>query len=198
VLASLSKSPFAGFAPWIIFSVVAKDVGWEVAATAGLVSSAILSYPSVERGTLKILDYAGLAFFAALAVLGLFLDRSELDWLEDYSTVISMGTIAVVVFASLRFVPFTEQYARETAPKEVQATASYKQTNRHLTTVWGFVFLVVAVDSLIQQLTDSSSALLDWIIPVAAIVGGFKYTGYYVAKARAGAVTRAPEARVGS
>jgi hypothetical protein len=60
VLASLSKSPFAGFAPWIIFS----------------------------------------------------------------STVISMGAIAVVVFASLSFVPFTEQYARETVPKEVQETAS--------------------------------------------------------------------------
>jgi hypothetical protein len=100
--------------------------------------------------------------------------------------VISMGTIAVVVFGSLRFVPFTEQYARESVPKEVQQTASFKHTNRHLTTVWGFVFLVVAVDSLIQQLTDSSSARLDWVIPVAAIVGGFKYTAYYVAKVRAG------------
>jgi hypothetical protein len=196
VLASLSKSPFAGFAPWIIFSVVAKDVGWEVAATAGLLSSVILSYPSLERGRLKILDYAGFAFFAVLVVLGLLLDRSELDWLEDYSTVISMGAIAIVVFASLRFVPFTEQYARETVPKEVQATASYRNTNRHLTTVWGFVFLVVAVDSLIQQITDSSSALLDWIIPVAAIVGGFKYTAYYVAKVRAGAVAGAPGERV--
>jgi hypothetical protein len=185
VWASLSKSPFVGFAPWIIFSVVAKDVGWEVAATAGLVSSAILSYPSFERGALKILDYAGLTFFAVLVVLGLFLDRSELDWVEEYSTVISMGAIAVIVFASLRFVPFTEQYARESVPEEVQKTAAFKQTNRHLTTVWGLVFLVVAVDSLIQQLTDSNSALLDWIIPVAAIVGGFKYTGYYVAKVRA-------------
>jgi hypothetical protein len=174
-----------GFAPWIIFSIVVKDVGWEIGALAGLVSSAILSYPSFERGTLKILDYVGFVFFAALVVLGLFLDRAELDWVDEYSTVISMGAIAVVVFASLAFVPFTEQYARESTPREAWDNPGFKRTNRHLTTVWGLVFLVVAIDSLVQVLLDSDAALLDWIIPVAAIVGGFKYTSYYVAKARA-------------
>src|SRR5688500_1501293 len=92
---SISSSPFVGFAPWIIFSSVVKCVGWEIGALAGLVSSAILSYPSFERGTLKILDYVGFVFFAALVVLGLFLDRAELDWVDEYSTVISMGAIAV-------------------------------------------------------------------------------------------------------
>jgi hypothetical protein len=185
VLDSLSRNPFVGFAPWIVFAVVVKDVGWEVGATAGLVASAILSYPSYERGSLKILDYAGLAFFAALVILGLFLDRAELDWIEQYSTVISMGAIAVAVFGSLAFVPFTEQYARESVPEEVWDTPGFKRTNRHLTTVWGAVFALVALDSLVQELLDSNAALLDWIIPVALIVGGFKYNAYYVAKARA-------------
>jgi hypothetical protein len=105
---SLSRNTFVGFAPWIIFAVVVKDVGWEVGATAGLV------------------------------ILGLFLDRAGLDWIEQYSTVISMGAIAGAVLGSLAFVPFT-----------------------------------------------STAALLDRIIPVALIVGGFKYNAHYVAKARA-------------
>jgi hypothetical protein len=191
---SLSNNPFVGFAPWIIFAVVVKDVGWEIGATAGLIASVILSYPSYERGALKILDYAGFIFFAALVVLGLFLDREQLDWIEAYSSAISMGAIAIVVFASLAFVPFTEQYARESAPRELWDNPGFKRTNRHLTTVWGLVFLVVAVDSLVQQLLDSDAALLDWIIPVAAIVGGFKYTKYYVDRAQSRA--RAEPAQV--
>jgi len=31
----------------------------------------------------------------------------------------------------------------------------------------------------------STAALLDWIIPVALVVGGFKYNAHYVGKARA-------------
>ncbi len=185
VLDSLSRNPFVGFAPWIIYAVVVKDVGWEVGATAGLLSSAILSYPSYERGALKILDYAGLIFFGALVILGLFLDRRELDWIEQYSSVIAMGAITVAVFGSLAFVPFTEQYARESAPEEIWDTPGFKQANRHLTIVWGAVFALIALDSLAQELLDSNAALLDWIIPVALIVGGFKYNAHYVAKARA-------------
>ena len=119
-------------------------------------------------------------------MLGLFLDRSELDWLEDYSTVISMGAISAVVFASLWFVPFTEQYARESTPPEVWGTPVFKRTNRLLTTMWGTVFALGAILGAIAQQTDSSTAheWLNWIIPIALVVGAFKFTAWYAERAR--------------
>jgi hypothetical protein len=105
---SLSRNPFVGFAPWIAFA---------------------------GRGPGRRL---GSGRDGWTGVVGLFLDRAELDWIEQYSTVISMGAIAGAVLGSLAFVPFT-----------------------------------------------STAALLNWIIPVALIVGGFKYNAHYVSKARA-------------
>src|SRR5689334_993398 len=101
------SSPFAGFAPWIIFWVVAGPSTWEYATLGALIAALLLAVPDAERRRLKMLDVATIGFFAALSVLAVFLDASDLDWLEDYSQAISSGVLAVVVLGSLAFVPFT-------------------------------------------------------------------------------------------
>jgi hypothetical protein len=186
------NNPFVGFVPWIIFWVVSSPSTWEWATLGALVAAVILAVPSAERGSLKILDLGSIAFFGVLSLLAIFLDRSQLDWVEDYSQAISSGALALIAFGSLAFVPFTEQYARESAPPEVWETPSFKRTNRLLTTIWGAVFAVGAILGAIAQQTDSSTARewLNWILPIALVVGAFKFTAWYAENVRSRA--RAP------
>lgn len=186
------NNPFVGFIPWIIFWVVASPSTWEWATLGALIAALILAIPSVERGGLKILDVGSIVFFAVLSVLAIFLDRSDLDWVEDYSQVISSAALAVIAFGSLLVMPFTEQYARESAPREVWDTSGFKRTNLVLTAAWGAVFLLSAILGVIAEETTSSSTArewLNWIIPIVLVIGAFKFTAWYAERAR----SRAPE-----
>ena len=188
------NNPFVGFAPWIIFWVVSSPSTWEWATLGALLAAVILAVPSAERGSLKILDLGSIAFFGILSLLAIFLDRSDLDWVEDYSQAISSGALAIIALGSLPVMPFTEQYARETAPREVWDTPGFKRTNLVLSAMWGGVFAISAILGLIAQDVDSSTARewLNWIIPIALVVGAFKYTAWYADQARArGAAARA-------
>jgi hypothetical protein len=187
------KNPFAGFVPWIIFWVVAGPSTWEWATLGALLAAVILAVPSAERGSLKSLDVGSIAFFGVLSLLAIFLDRDQLDWVEDYSQVISSGVLAVIALGSLLMTPFTEEYARESAPREVWDSPAFKRTNVVLTAMWGAVFAVNALAGLIAQETDSATARewLNWIIPIVLVVGAFKFTAWYAEQARARATTRA-------
>ena len=180
---------FRGFVPWIIFWVVAGPSSWEYAAGGAFLAALILLFPSGDRGSIKMLDIVSLVFFGALTIAGLFLDRSQLDWLEDYSQAISSGALAIMVLGSLAFVPFTEQYAREQAPKEVWGTPTFKRINRVLTLVWGLVFAASAVLGVIAEQVDTGKNWLNWIIPIALIVGAFKFTSWYPDQVRSAAAT---------
>jgi hypothetical protein len=181
------NNPFVGFAPWIIFWVVSSPSSWEWATLGALIAAVILAVPSAERGSLKILDVGSIAFFAVLSLFAIFLDPAELDWVEDYSQAISSGALAIIALGSLAFVPFTEQYARETAPREVWDEPGFKRANFVLTAMWGGVFAVSAILGIIAQGVDSSTARewLNWIIPIVLVVGAFKYTAWYADQARA-------------
>jgi tryptophan-rich sensory protein len=190
------NNPFVGFVPWIIFWVVSSPSTWEWATLGALIAAVILAVPSAERGGLKILDIGTIAFFAVLSLLAIFLDRGDITWLEDYSQAISSGALAIIALGSLAVTPFTEQYARESTPREVWDTPRFKRTNFVLSAVWGAVFAVGAILGVIAQETDSSTARewLNWIIPIALVIGGFKFTAWYAARARAHAagLTGAP------
>ena len=183
----MGGNSFRGFVPWIIFWVVSSPSTWEYASGGALLAALILLIPSSDRGSVKLLDIASVVFFGALTIAGFVLDRDQLQWLEDYSQAISSGALAIVVLGSLAFVPFTEQYAREQAPREVWTSPLFKRINRMLTLVWGLVFAAAAILGVIAQQVDSGKDWLNWIIPIALIVGGFKFTAWYPEQARAAA-----------
>jgi hypothetical protein len=191
------NNPFVGFVPWIIFWVVSSPSTWEWATLGALIAAVVLALPSAERGDLKILDLGSIAFFGVLSLLAIFLDRGDLNWVEDYSQAISSGALALIALGSLLFVPFTEQYARESAPREVWDTPGFKHTNFVLSAAWGAVFTVSAILGVIAQQSDSSTARewLNWIIPIALVVGAFKYTAWYADQARARGRARAAVGR---
>jgi hypothetical protein len=187
-------SVFAGFAPWIIFDVVASPSTWEFAALAALIASVVLAGPDVREGRYMILDIAGIVFFALLAVLAIFLDRADLDWLERYAQVISSGAVAVIALGSLAFTPFTEQYARLSAPREVWSSPVFRKINRDLTAVWGVVFAVTAVLGYIALHVDEGHDWLNWIVPIALVVWAVKFTAWYPDHVTGGTGDRQPGA----
>lgn len=91
------------------------------------------------------------------------------------------------MLGSLAFIPFTEQDAREPAPPEVWATPLFKRINRVLTLSWGLVFAACAVLGAIAQHVHTGTVWLNWIIPIALIIGGFKFTERCPDQARAAA-----------
>lgn len=186
---------FAGFAPWIVYAVIAKPSTWEWAALAALAAALILAVPAVRGGAPRLLDVGAIGFFAAIAALGLLLDRADLAWLERYSQSLSSAVLALILFATLPFMPFTEQYARETVPREVWSSALFKHTQVVLTAVWGAIFTVTALVCGYAETIGTANDLLNWVIPVALVVGGFKFNQRYVERVRAGAVSGAEAPR---
>ncbi|MFF2164536.1 hypothetical protein ACFVWP_28120 [Streptomyces sp. NPDC058175] len=167
------------FAPWIIFDVVASPSTWEYAALAALIAAVVLNLPDLRRGSFKVLEVTGILFFGVMALLGLFLDRQDMLWLETYAQVLSSAVIAVVALGSLAFVPFTEQYARESTPAEVWGSPVFRHVNRVLTLVWGGVFVATAVLGLVALHTASGADWLNWVIPVLLLVLAARFTERY-------------------
>ncbi|MFE1878452.1 DUF3159 domain-containing protein [Streptomyces diastatochromogenes] len=172
-------SVFLSFAPWIVFTVIAGPSTWEYAALAALVTALVLSGQDILHGRLSILDVTGIVFFAVICVLALALGRQQLLWLETYAQVIANGVIAVVALGSLFFQPFTEQYARRSAPPEVWDSPLFKRINRVLTAVWGAVFAVITVLGWLAIRIPSASDWLNWVLPVALLVWAVNFTRRY-------------------
>jgi uncharacterized membrane protein len=188
LLARVAASPFAGFVPWIIFWVVANSPStWEYGAIGAAVAAILLAIPFAGRQKLKVLDVVTIIFFVVLAVVGAVVGAHDRDWLDLYSNPISSGVLGLVALGSLAFVPFTEQYARESTPPEVWHKPAFRRINRVLTLVWALAFLATAVLGYIAVIAPSTSDWTNWILPIVLIAGAFKFTRWYSERARASA-----------
>jgi hypothetical protein len=188
LLGRATASPFAGFVPWIIFWVVAQSPStWEYGAIGAALAAILLAVPDIGRGRTKMLDVATIVFFVALAVIGAIVDPADRDWMDQYSGVISSGALGLLALGSLAFVPFTEQYARESTPPEVWKLPAFRRINRVLTLVWGLAFLGTAVLAYIAIIAPATGDWTNWILPIVLIVGAFKFTALYPERARAAA-----------
>jgi hypothetical protein len=186
VFERIVESPFAGFAPWIIFGVVAAGPStWLYGALAAAIAAVIVALPSIGRRNVKVLDVVTILFFVAMTIAGIVADAKDRDWMDTYATVISSGVLAVIALGSLAFVPFTEQYARESTPREVWDQPAFKHVNRVLTLMWGLVFAAIAVVAFISIKVPSTGDWTEWVIPAVLLVGAFKFTDYYPERVRA-------------
>ncbi|MEU1198212.1 hypothetical protein ABZ446_18515 [Streptomyces sp. NPDC005813] len=170
---------FLGFAPWIIFTIVAGPSTWEYAALAALAASLVLSGRDILQGHLNLLDMTGIVFFAVVSVLALALDHHELIWLETYAQVLANTVVALVALGSLFFDPFTAQYARRSTPPSVWDSPVFKHINMVLTAAWGGVFVVIAVLGLLAILMPSLDDWFNWVVPIVLLACTVKFTERY-------------------
>jgi hypothetical protein len=175
-----------GFAPWIIYWVIASGKStWLYGALAAAVAAIILVVPSIRRGNYKVLELATIVFFVGLTIAGTVTGAKNDDWMDTYSATLSNGILAAVALGSLAFVPFTEQYARDSTPQEVWDHPAFKRTNRILTFVWGLTFAASAVSAFIAVKVPSTGDWSEWVVPTLSFVAAFKITSTYTDRVRA-------------
>ena len=171
--------PVTGFAPWIIYWVVAdRPSTWLYGALAAALTAVILAI-SAAPGRLKILNMVTMLFFTVLTVAGMQWGVKDGDWMDSHSTALSSAVLAVLVLGSLLFVPFTEQYARETTPPEARRDPVFKRTHRVLTLMWGLTFAVIAVLGHVADIAPSTHTWTNWVIPAMLIVVAAMVTQIY-------------------
>jgi hypothetical protein len=185
------RSPFVGFAPWIIYWVVADGPStWMFGAICAVVSAFILGI-SAGRGGPRLLEMVTIVFFIGVTVAGMIVGAEDRDWMDRYATTLSGGVLAVMALGSLVFVPFTQQYAPESAPRHEWERVAFRRTNQVLTLMWALVFALIAVLGYVAVTAPMTVSWTKAVIPAVVIVGAIGMTHIYPDRARAKAEQRA-------
>jgi hypothetical protein len=188
-----SSKMFVSLIPWVLFTVIAGRagadfVGW-AAAVAGLLTLGIAIKGLTDRTTdgrrsrLKVIDAAGIVTFAAMTALAFTGSHSLRQDIVDYGRGTCAGILAVVMLGSLLFIPFTEQYARESTPRAYWHSPVFRAVNRRISAAFGIAVLVMTAGHFCSGYLEShggistgANLILNWVIPVAAILAALKYT----------------------
>jgi hypothetical protein len=178
---------YVAFVPWVLFGLVTQHSTLSAATIVALAAAVIIAVPSILRRRPKLLELFAILIFAALTIAALTADASTADTLARYARAISAGGLALTAFASLLFVPFTEQYARESVPRQFWGTAGFRSINRRLSAMWGCVFLLMIPSHIVAGLLDTHRAnvIFNWAIPIGLVIIAVKRTG--VLSSRGGA-----------
>jgi hypothetical protein len=168
-----------GFVPWLVFTVIATRAGAGavgVAAVLALLVALGLVIGSTRRGeSVKLLEITAVVVFGGYAVVS-FVDPSADAFLAAYGRALAALLLAVVIFASLPVAPFTEQYARDSVPREYWHTPQFRSVNRRISAVWGGAVAVMAAshavagavtvpDPGVRLLHRPVDLVFNWIVP---------------------------------
>ena len=179
-----------GFVPWIVFSLVATRIGPGAVAAAAVLAFLVavgLIVRSVVRGeSPKLLEVCGAVVFLALAVLAGIAPGLD-PVLASYGRAIAAAVLAVVIFLLLPVMPFTEQYARESVPRQYWHTPEFRSVNRRISAVWGGVVAAMAVGHAVAgtfEVPDPGVGLLhrpvdlvfNWLVPGLLVWWAAGYT----------------------
>lgn len=179
------RSPFVGFAPWIIYWVVAEGPStWMFGALCAVLSAIILGV-SMGFGGPRLLEVVTILFFVGVTAAGVLVGAADRDWMDTYATTLSSGVLAVMAIGSLAFTPFTEQYARVSPPLQDWEKPAFRQTNRVLTLMWGLVFALIAVLGYFAAQVPQTRDWTNWVVPIVVIVGAVGMTQAYPERVRA-------------
>jgi hypothetical protein len=194
-----SNKMFYSLIPWAVFTVVSAHGGTKFVAPAALIATVLAFGVAVfnTRGSsLKIIDASGVLTFAAITVIAFVSDDSVRHHLVDYGRGGAALILAAVMFGSLLFMPFTEQYARESVPEQYWHSPVFRAVNRKITAIWGTAILIMAGGHLLSGHLEAAGELhrrtnltLNWIIPVLLVLGALKLTTQVTADRGADAVT---------
>jgi hypothetical protein len=186
---------FLSLISWGLFTVIAAHGGtgfvW-VAALIALVTAAVIAVVNSRSSSLKVIDVAGVVTFAAMTAIAFVGNDAVRRHVIDYGRGGCALVLAAVMFGSLLFVPFTEQYARESVPQQYWASPVFRAVNRKLTAVWGTAILVMAGGHILSGYLDAAGELhrrtnltLNWVLPVLLVIGALKVTNQVVGAGQA-------------
>lgn len=189
-----------GFVPWIVFSLVATRLGPNAVGVAcvlaALVAGALIARSLMRGESAKLLEVTGAVVFVALAVVAAAAPGAD-AFLASYGRALAAAILAVVIFALLPVMPFTEQYARESVPRVYWHTREFRAVNRRISAIWGTVVAVMAVghaiagtfevpDPGVGPLHRPVDLVFNWLIPGALVWWAAERTRQISARAGSG------------
>jgi hypothetical protein len=151
---------------------------------------------SMVRGeTPKLLEVTGAVVFLGLGVVAFAMPGSD-AFLAGYGRALAALVLAVVIFATLPVMPFTEQYARESVPEQFWHTGRFRATNQRISAVWGAVIVGMAVCHGVAGVFDSPNTVVgplyrpidlvfNWVVPALLLWAAVAFTHQASSAARA-------------
>jgi hypothetical protein len=181
-----------GFSPLIAFSLLTKILPSGDIGVAGLVAALLALAVMLTSRPIwppKILNICSLVIFTVLAVLGFSLDKGDKVWLATWPGGGVAIIIGAVILLLVPIIPFTEQYAKESVPKEEWGTPTFNRVNHGLSVAWGgsivlIGFARVAAEAVARHSSSHHVAqiLLGAAVPAIIIVYMLKFTQSYPAR----------------
>jgi hypothetical protein len=167
------------FAPFIAFAAADRLVGSIEGLLAGFTVSAALllrDWISSNRSP-KLLELGTAALFGALT---LYTFLSHATWsIMGVRLAVDTGLLLIVLTSIAIRQPFTLQYAREQVPQALWSSREFLRTNDVISAVWALAFAVlIAADVVLLTMPDLPPRF-GIIATVLALVGAFKFTGWY-------------------
>jgi hypothetical protein len=174
---SSSGGMLLGLVSWVLFTIIAEHGTLKIASIAALLIAVGVCAYSMRGGSRpKMIELAAVGTFVVFTAVSFVADPSLTHFLTRYARAIAAAVLAGLVFGSLLFVPFTEEYAREQVPEQYWGSAEFKAVNRRLTALWGGVFAVMTCSHVIAGLIDhrGTNIIFNWAIPIALVLWGSK------------------------
>jgi hypothetical protein len=169
---------YLAFIPWIVFTLVAQHSTLKLAAVGALLASVMIAARSARAGGAKVLELGAVLAFLGFTVIAFQADPATAAFVDRYARAIAAGLLSLIALGSLLVMPFTEQYARETVPRQSWSSPQFKAINRRLTAMWGLVFAVMVPAHVIAGALDTHRAnlIFNWAIPIALVMWAAKRT----------------------
>ena len=169
---------YLAFIPWIVFTLVAQHSTLKLAAIGALLTSVMIAARSARAGGPKLLELGAVLAFVGFTAVAFIADPATAAFMDRYARAIAAGLLSLIAFGSLLVVPFTEQYARESVPRQLWSSPHFKQINRQLTTMWALVFAAMVPAHVIAGALDTHRAnlIFNWAIPIALVIWAAKRT----------------------
>lgn len=172
------KGLYIALIPWIIFTVLAAHSTLKLGSLVALAAAVVIAIPGIRNGHPKSLEVGAVVTFIGFVVVAFVADASVGHWVARYARGIAALILAGIAFGSLLFVPFTEEYAREQVPEQYWGSPKFKEINRRLTALWGFVFIAMVPFHIIAGTINTRPATIicNWVIPLGLVIWGIKRT----------------------
>jgi O-antigen/teichoic acid export membrane protein len=178
-------------APLVVFSLMAKwlpagDIGIAAVVAAAIAAIALLA--NRPHWPPKILHVTQFVMFAVIAIIA-YVSKSDDSWLHTWSGAGTGIVLGAVILLLLPFVPFTEQYARQTVPRQRWSSPSFRKINRVLSGLWGIGLIGLGLSRVAAEAIDRHTSshtlpqvLLGLIVPVGILMYLLKYSREYPEK----------------
>lgn len=172
------------FLPFVAFALLNGPLGATGALLVGAAVSAVLILRGWRRGEApKVLEVGTLLLFLGIAGYIHLTARSES--IAAVKLAVDLGLFAIVAGSLAAGMPFTLQYAREQAPRELWHDPRFLRVNVRITRAWAAAFAVVVLADALLAFAPGVPKAVGILATIAAIGAAAAYTTHTATAARA-------------